>query len=91
MPPSVFQVGMVILAAIEVPARLVTKKGGYKRIGLPLGTYEITEIVGNEVLHPSGDYSARYTYRLQALETASPLSGHRISIWQDDLETACLG
>lgn len=90
MPPPVFQLGTVIQTKTEVPARLCTKRGGYRKVNLPIGRYRIIEDSRDENFWHDQDYSDGYTYRMHTLDPTSPLKGKRISIWQNDLIAAPL-
>jgi len=90
MPPPVYNPGTKLETKVAVPARICLSKG-YKKTLLPPGQYSITAIARNEEYWHDQELSDGYTYRLEVIGKDNPLNSKRISILQNDLNSAILG
>jgi hypothetical protein len=90
MPPPVYRLGITLRTKVEVSARICLRRG-YKKISLSPGQYIVTNTTRNEEYWHNQELSDGYTYRIKAVDSCNPLFGKRISVWQNDLNTAVMG
>jgi len=104
MPPPIYSLGIIIKTKVIVSARVCKLKNdkfspwsdfnlgkGYRKVPLPIGQYEIREVWRDIRYYHDPEHSDGYTYRLRAEDRDNPLSGKRISVWQNDLYDAIEG